>query len=73
MTKHEKIFHPGRKEHAEEFITHLEDQKSRDYATRYLEYIWTGTDVRRPRVRGLRAARVKEIHAALSAIFATIR
>lgn len=66
-------FHPGRKEHAEQFIESLADPKSRAYAAKRLDYIWQGRGKQPRKPSGLKAGRIKEVDAALYAIFATLR
>jgi hypothetical protein len=67
-----EALHPGRKEHAQYYISHLEGPKARQYATARLEYIWMHGK-KQPKAKGLKAARAQEIDAALFAIFATLR
>lgn len=64
--------HPGRREHAVTFVEALADPKSRAYAMAQLDRIWSGKPAP-TKPRALSVSRVKEIDAALYAIFATIR
>ena len=67
----QKIFHPGRKEHAEKYVSNVEGDKAKEYATAQLKWIWSGGKAP-SRPKKLSAARVREIDAALLAIFATL-
>jgi hypothetical protein len=67
------IFHPGRRDHALQFIAALDDEKSRKYATLMLDHIWWNKGGAPSKPRGLKIGRVAEINAALYGIFATIR
>ena len=64
-------FHPGRKEHAEKYISNLEGDKDKEYATAQLTFIWSGGKAP-TKPKKLSAARAREIDAALLAIFATL-
>lgn len=65
-------FHPGRREHAEQFIEALADTPSQAFATSVLDHLWWNKPAPK-KPRALSVARVKEIDAALYAIFSTVR